>query len=122
MKKGSGEPGRIKENCAPLCVPPPEALYECPQDIRTKKFMFMLFFLPCCSEQNQRAPKPPQFAQPGLSRSNGSHPQREGTTLSAFVPTGWYCPSVGLQMRVRLICHVDLLKRACANSGGFGAR
>ena len=27
-----------------------------------------------------------EFAQPGLSRSNGGHPQREGTNLGVFVP------------------------------------
>ena len=34
----------------------------------------------------QRAPNPPEFAQPRLSRSNGVHPQREGTNLGVFVP------------------------------------
>ena len=34
---------------------------------------------------SQRAPSPPEFAQPGLSRSNGGHPQREGTNLGVFV-------------------------------------
>ena len=34
----------------------------------------------------QRAPNPPEFAQPGLSRSNGGDPQREGTNLGVFVP------------------------------------
>ena len=35
---------------------------------------------------SQRAPNPPEFAQPRLSRSNGGHPQREGTNLGVFVP------------------------------------
>ena len=35
---------------------------------------------------DQRAPNPPEFAQPCLSRSNGGHPQREGTDLGVFVP------------------------------------
>ena len=30
---------------------------------------------------SQRAPHPPEFAQARLSRSNGGHPQREGTNL-----------------------------------------
>ena len=34
----------------------------------------------------QRAPNPPEFAQPRLSRSNGGHRQREGTNLGVFVP------------------------------------
>ena len=34
----------------------------------------------------QRAPNPPEFAQPRLSRSNGGHPQPEGTNLGVFVP------------------------------------
>ena len=34
----------------------------------------------------QRAPNPPEFAQPRLSRSNSGHPQREGTNLGVFVP------------------------------------
>ena len=34
----------------------------------------------------QRAPNPPEFAQPRLSRSNGGHPQREGANLGVFVP------------------------------------
>ena len=37
-------------------------------------------------EEDQRAPNPPEFAQPCLSRSNGGHPQREGTNLGVFVP------------------------------------
>ena len=36
--------------------------------------------------KHQRAPNPPEFAQPRLSRSNGGHPQREGTNLGVFVP------------------------------------
>ena len=78
---------------------------------------------------NQGAPNPPEFAQPGSSRSNGSHPQREGTNLGVFVPIwlvlprceatslgvcvcvcvcvflcGWYCPGVRPQVWVCLIC------------------
>ena len=43
----------------------------------------------------QRAPNPPESAQPRLSRSNGGHPQREGTNLGVFVPKhGWSYPGV----------------------------
>ena len=34
----------------------------------------------------QRAPNPPEFAQPLLSRSNGGHPQRDGANLGVLVP------------------------------------
>ena len=38
----------------------------------------------------QRAPNPPEFAQPRLSRSNGVHPQREGTNLGVCLfRYGW---------------------------------
>ena len=56
----------------------------------------------------QRAPNPPKFAQPRLSRSNGGHPQREGTILGVFVPI-WHNPSVRLQIWVCLICHFALI-------------
>ena len=36
--------------------------------------------------QSQRAPNPPEFAQPRLSRSSGGRPQRDGTILGVFVP------------------------------------
>ena len=36
--------------------------------------------------ENQRAPNPPEFAQPCLRRPNGSHHQRKGTILGVFVP------------------------------------
>ena len=36
---------------------------------------------------------------------------------------GWYYPGVTLQiLGVFDLCHFALLKRGCANSGGFGAR
>ena len=50
---------------------------------------------------SQQTPKPPKFVQPGLSRSNGGHPQREGTTLGVFVPS-WYFPGVTLRIWVCL--------------------
>ena len=74
----------------------------------------------------QRAPNPPEFAQPGLSRTNGGHPQREGTNFGAFVliwlilPTCSVCEATNLG--VFDLCHFSPLKRGCANSGGFGAR
>ena len=39
-------------------------------------------------------------------------------------PEGWYCPGVShTNLGVfDLLCHFALLKRGCANSGGFGAR
>ena len=52
----------------------------------------------------QLAPNPPEFAQPELSRSNGSHPQRERTNLGVLFKHGWYCPAVTLQIWVCLIC------------------
>ena len=40
--------------------------------------------------ETQRAPNPPEFAQPRFflsrSMSNGGHPQRDGTNLGVFVP------------------------------------
>ena len=60
----------------------------------------------------QRAPNPPKFAQPGLSRSNGSHPQREGTNLGVFVPL-WLAFRRGeaTNLGVFDLSHFDLLKR-----------
>ena len=34
----------------------------------------------------QQATNPPEFARPGLSRSTGNLPQREGTNLGVFIP------------------------------------
>ena len=52
--------------------------------------MLTRFLGACCRviglRKHQRAPNPPEFAQPGLSRSNDSHHQREGTILGVFVP------------------------------------
>ena len=73
----------------------------------------------------QRAPSPPEFAQPGLSRSNGSHDQREGTSLGVFAPILLVLPrreATNLCVCVFDLRHFDLLKRGCANSGGLGAR
>ena len=76
--------------------------------------------------KHQRAPNPPEFAQPGLSGSNGSHPQQEGTNLGVFVPTIgpiWlvYSRREATNLGVFDLCHFALLKRGCANSGGVGA-
>ena len=60
----------------PLCVEDPHPTGRSPDPKSSSSF-----FVP-----DQRAPKPPTFAQPGLSSSNGSHPQREATNFSAFVP------------------------------------
>ena len=69
------------------------------------------------------APNPRDFAQPSLSRSSSSHPQREGANSVCLLAV-WLvllrCEATGLGVFDR--CHFDLLKRGCANSGGFGAR
>ena len=71
----------------------------------------------------QRAPNPPEFAQPRLSRSNGGHPQREGTNLGVFVPIWLVLPRCdATNLGVFDLHHFALLKWGCANSGGFGAR
>ena len=38
------------------------------------------------------APSPPEFAQPGLSRSNGRRPEREGENFGVFVPVWLVLP------------------------------
>ena len=57
-----------------------------------------------------------------LRNSNSGHPQREGTNLAVFVPV-WLvlsrCEATNLD--VFDLCHFALLKRGCANPGGFGA-
>ena len=82
----------------------------------------------CFPALTQRAPSPPKFAQPRLSRSNDVHPQREGTTpargtnLGVFVPLWLVLPRCeGTNLGVLDLCHFALLKRDCATSGGFGA-
>ena len=146
--------------------------------------------------RSQPAPNTPELAQPGLSRSNGGHPQREGTITGVFVPipaglqkgpaerghvkkrqkssksvkkffdtfrqfsrraknvkkssksqkyfrhfstifarhlfSGPFCNPLTIwlvlprceatTLGVFDTCHFALLKRGCANSGGFGAR
>ena len=55
----------------------------------------------------QRAPNPPEFAQPRLSRSNGGRPQREGIRLGMlFLHCSSY-PGVRLQIWVSLICVIS---------------
>ena len=72
---------------------------------------------------HQRAPNPPEFAHPGLSRPNGGHPQREGANLGVFVPIWLVLPRCeATNLGVFDLSHFDLLKRDCANSGVFGAR
>ena len=59
------------------------------RDNPEKLLMFIGFFVPSffwCFWTKQQAPNPPEFAQPGLSRSNGGHPHREGTNLGLSVP------------------------------------
>ena len=64
----------------------------------------------------QRAPNPPEFAQPGLSRSNGCHPQREDTNLGVFVPILLVLPRCdATNLGVFDPC-------GCANAVGFGVR
>ena len=56
----------------------------------------------------QRAPSPPEFAQPGLSRSNGNHPQRERVQIwVCLFLCGWSYPSLPLQIWVCLICVIS---------------
>ena len=45
-----------------------------------------------CPRDDQRSPNLPEFAQPGLGRSNGSHSQQEGTILGVFVPVWLVLP------------------------------
>ena len=68
----------------------------------------------------QRAPNPPEFAQPRLRSSNGGHPQQEGTNLGVFVPI-WLVLSgcEATNLGVFHLCDFALLKQGCANSGGL---
>ena len=70
----------------------------------------------------QRAPKPPDFTLLALSRSKRwSSPAR--VQIWVFVLYVWSLPwCEGAKLGVLDLCHVDLLKRGCASSGGFGAR
>ena len=72
---------------------------------------------------SQRSLTPPEFAQPRLSRSNDGHPQQEGAYLGVFVPI-WLVllKREATSLGVFDLCHFALLKRGCANQGGFGAR
>ena len=65
--------------------------------------------------KSQRAPNPPEFVQPRLSRSNGGHPQREGRNLVLFVSVRLVlrrCEATNLG--VFDLCLFDLLKWGCA--------
>ena len=76
-----------------------------------------------CWVEFQRAPNPPEFTQPRLSRSNSGHPLREGTNLGVFLPIWVVLPRRdATNLGVFDLRHFALLKRGCANSGGFGAR
>ena len=71
----------------------------------------------------QRAPNPPELAQPRLGRSNGRRPQWEGTSLGVFVPVWQVLPwREATNFGAFDLCHFDLFKWCCASSGGFGAR
>ena len=60
--------------------------------------------------------------QPGLSRSNDGHSHREGTNLGVFAPIWLVLPRrEATKLGVFDLCHFNLLKQGCANSGGFGA-
>ena len=50
-------------------------------------------------------------------------PQRDGTNLGALV-AAWLVllPCEAANLGVFDLCHFNLLKRGCANSGAFGAR
>ena len=48
-----------------------------------------------------------EFAQPSLSRSNGSHPQREGTNLGVFVPIWLALPRCEATHLGVLICVIS---------------
>ena len=60
-----------------------------------------------CFEFAQRAPNPPELAQPPLSRSNSGHPQREGTNLGVFVPIWLVLPRSESTIWVCLICVIS---------------
>ena len=66
------------------------------------------------SSETSASSKPTtEFAQPGLSKSNGGHPQREGTNLGVFVPILKPVLPSGdaTNLGVFDLCHVALLKR-----------
>ena len=67
--------------------------------------------------------QPTRIVQPSLSRSNGSHPQQEGTNLGVFIPI-WLLLNrhEAINLGVFDLCHFHLLGWGSANSGGFGAR
>ena len=52
---------------------------------------------------------PPEYAQPGPSRSDGSHHQRKGTSLGVFVPGLLVLPGCeATNLGVFDLCHFDL--------------
>ena len=61
----------------------------------------------------QQARNPPEFAEPRLSRSNGSHPQREGTNLGVFVPIWLVLPRrEATNLNLFDLCHSTHSSRA----------
>ena len=71
---------------------------------------------------NQRAPNPPELAQPGLCSRKGGHPHRGRTNLGVLFLYGRPYSRVRVQILVCLICsRFDLPRWGCANLGGFGA-
>ena len=58
-------------------------------------------------DDGQRAPNPPEFAQPCLSRSNAGHPSKRVQIWVCLFIYDWSCPGVRLQFWVCLICVIS---------------
>ena len=71
----------------------------------------------------QRAPNPPKFAQPRLSRAKW---HRSKHTQICSLTWVWPSPKTQTHPKLYLVAgderSLDLLKQECANLGGFGAR
>ena len=68
----------------------------------------------------QRAPNPPEFAQPGLNRSNGSHHQREATILGVCCSyVAGIAPAWGYKFGVWLICVISTYSGLCKFGWAF---
>ena len=65
---------------------------------------------PAFESVRQRAPNPPELlAKPSLSRSNASHPTREGTNVGVFVPVWLVLPRCeATNLGVFDLCHIGL--------------
>ena len=98
-------------------------------------FWALLFSNPLPPTPFQRTPNPPKFAQPSLSRAKGrSSPARAykfGCVCSYMAGvilhqrSDWPYRNKHTQictLSLGLTALLTLLKRGCANSGGFGAR